>query len=212
MKEKNIERMDYSVEVMMKTCKLENLKISAHAKERYAERIMDKENKADVLVFIQKNEQKIKEDIFKMITYGELLYSGKPTVDFNKQPVDIFLRDNWVVIVDIAKSNVVTLYSIDLGLGDEFNKEYISRLLEKLKTAKERYEDILIGINTQTETYNSIIKENLGHISEYRQIIKSLEKQNQGYLDVIESLRVDNTIAEREVRDIVATMIGKKVF
>lgn len=196
----------------MANYKLETLKVSNHAKERYSERIMDKDNKADMLVFIQKNEQKIKEDIFKMITYGELLYSGKPTVDYNKQPVDIFLKDTWVVIVDIAKQNVITLYSIDLGLGDEFNKQYIEKLLEKLKQAKEHHEEALIGINTQIDTYNTIIKENVDQINEYRRIIKSLENQNQGYLEVIDNLRVENTAAERGVRDVIAVMTGKKVF
>lgn len=196
----------------MTNYKLENLKLSNHAKERYAERIMDKDNKADINVFIQKNEQKIKEDIFKMITYGELLYSGRPTVDYNKQPVDIFLKDTWVIIVDIAKQNVITLYSIDLGLGDDFNKEYINKLLEKLFSAKQRYEEAQIGINTQIETYNTIVKENIDMINDYRSKIKILEKQNQGYLDVIDTLRVENTAAEREVRDVVAVMIGKKVF
>lgn len=196
----------------MTNYKLENLKLSNHAKERYAERIMDKDNKADINVFIQKNEQKIKEDIFKMITYGELLYSGRPTVDYNKQPVDIFLKDTWVIIVDIAKQNVITLYSIDLGLGDDFNKEYINKLLEKLYSAKQRYEEAQIGINTQIETYNTIVKENIDMINDYRSKIKILEKQNQGYLDVIDTLRVENTAAEREVRDVVAVMTGKKVF
>lgn len=196
----------------MTNYKLENLKLSNHAKERYAERIMDKDNKADINVFIQKNEQKIKEDIFKMITYGELLYSGRPTVDYNKQPVDIFLKDTWVIIVDIAKQNVITLYSIDLGLGDDFNKEYINKLLEKLSSAKQRYEEAQIGINTQIETYNTIVKENIDMINDYRSKIKILEKQNQGYLDVIDTLRVENTAAEREVRDVVAVMTGKKVF
>ena len=196
----------------MTNYKLENLKLSNHAKERYAERIMDKDNKADINVFIQKNEQKIKEDIFKMITYGELLYSGRPTVDYNKQPVDIFLKDTWVIIVDIAKQNVITLYSIDLGLGDDFNKEYINKLLEKLYSAKQRYEEAQIGINTQIETYNTIVKENIDMINDYRSKIKIIEKQNQGYLDVIDTLRVENTAAEREVRDVVAVMTGKKVF
>ena len=196
----------------MTNYKLENLKLSNHAKERYAERIMDKDNKADINVFIQKNEQKIKEDIFKMITYGELLYSGRPTVDYNKQPVDIFLKDTWVIIVDIAKQNVITLYSIDLGLGDDFNKEYINKLLEKLSSAKQRYEEAQIGINTQIETYNTIVKENIDMINDYRSKIKILEKQNQGYLDVIDTLRVENTAAEREVRDVVAVTTGKKVF
>ena len=196
----------------MANYKLETLKFSNHSKTRYAERIMDKDNAADINVFIQKNEQKIKEDIFKMITYGELLYSGRPTVDYNKQPVDIFLKDTWVIIVDIAKQNVITLYSIDLGLGDDFNKEYINKLFEKLSSAKQRYEEAQIGINTQIETYNTIVKENIDMINDYRSKIKILEKQNQGYLDVIDTLRVENTAAEREVRDVVAVMTGKKVF
>lgn len=191
---------------------LSNLKFSAHSKERYAERIMDKDGKSDVAVFVAQHDQKIKEDIAKMIQYGTLLYSGKSTSEFNKQPVDIFLNGTWVIIVDIAKSNVITLYSIDLGLGNDFNNQYISMLLEKLKLAKAEYETVCIGIKTQTETYSSIIKENTEQINEYRQIIKALEKQNQSYTDVIESLEADRIVAEKSVRDIIATMTGKKIF
>ena len=193
-------------------CKLEKLKFSQHCMQRYAERIMDKDSKADVAVFIAQHEQKIKEDIFKMIQYGTLLYSGKSTCEFNKQPVDIFLNGTWVIIVDIAKANVITLYSIDLGLGNEFNQEYINRLMDKLSAAKEEYESVCVGIQTQAETYSSIIKDNTEQINEYKQIIKNLEKQNQAYTDVIASLEVDKTVAEKDIREIIATMIGKKVF
>lgn len=192
--------------------KLENIKISQHAKERYAERIMEKDAKIDVTLFIQQHEQKIKEDIFKMIQYGTLLYSGKSTCEFNKQPVDVYLNGTWVIIVDIAKSNVITLYTIDLGLGNDFNNEYIKQLTTKLNTVKEQFEMINIEIQTQKNTYSSIIKENTDQINEYKSFIKNLEKQNQGYLDVIESLDADRLIAEKEVRDVIATFIGKKVF
>ena len=191
---------------------LENIKISAHCEERFAERIMDKDTRSDIAVFIAQHKQKIKEDIFKMIEYGTLLYSGKSVSEFNRQPVDIFLNGTWVVIVDIAKCNVVTLYSIDLGLGNEFNQEYINKLMEKLNTAKEEYETVVMGINTQTETYSSIIKENVEQINEYKKIINTLEKQNQAYTDVIESLEADKIVAEKDVRNIIATMIGKKIF
>lgn len=192
--------------------KLDTLKISAHARERYAERIMDKDNKVDINVFIQQHEQKIKEDIFKMIQYGKLLYSGKSTCEFNKQPVDVYLNGTWVIIVDIAKSNVITLYTIDLGLGNDFNNEYIKQLTAKLDASKDNFETINIGIQTQRQTYSSIIKENTEQINEYKTFIKNLEKQNQGYQDVIDSLDADRIIAEKEVRDVIATFIGKKVF
>ena len=191
---------------------LENIKISAHCAERYAERIMDKNERSDVAVFVAQHKQKIKEDIFKMIEYGTLLYSGKSVSEFNKQNVDIFLNGTWVIIVDIAKCNVVTLYSIDLGLGNDFNQEYINKLMQKLNAAKEEYETVCAGITTQLNTYGTIIRENLEQINEYKQIINTLQKQNQAYTDVIESLEVDKIVAEKEVRDIIATMIGKKIF
>ena len=191
---------------------LENIKISAHARERYALRIMDKDSKADVAVFIEQHKQKIKEDIFKMIEYGTLLYSGRSVSEYNKQPVNIFLNGTWVIIVDIAKENVVTLYSIDLGLGKDFNQEYINRLMQKLESAKTEYETVSLGIQTQAETYSSIIRDNTEQINEYKRIINTLEEQNQAYTDVIESLEADKIIAEKDVRDIIATFIGKKIF
>lgn len=191
---------------------LETLKFSQHSKERYSERIMDKDSKADVAVFVAQHEQKIKEDICKMIQYGTLLFSGKSPHEFNKQPVDIFLNGTWIIIVDIAKCNVITLYSIDLGLGNEFNNEYINKLMQKLNAAKEAYDTVNVGIQAQKETYSSIIKENTDQINEYKQFIKNLEKQNQAYTDVIDSLEADRIIVEKDIRDIIATMIGKKVF
>ena len=191
---------------------LSNLKFSQHSKERYAERIMDKDSKSDVAVFIAQNEQKIKEDICKMIQYGTLLFSGKSPHEYNKQPVDIFLNGTWIIIVDIAKCNVVTLYSIDLGLGNEFNQNYISKLMEKLNAAKVEYEEARLEIQTQKETYFSIIEENNKQINEYKQIVNSLQKQNQAYTDVIETLEADRIIAEKDIRDTIAIMIGKKVF
>lgn len=191
---------------------LDNIKISQHARERYAERIMDRDSKCDVAVFIAQHEQKIKEDIYKMIKYGTLLYSGKSPHEFNKQPVDIFLNGTWVIIVDIAKCNVITLYSIDLGLGSEFNQEYIGKLSQKLNMAKQEYDVINIGIQTQKETYSSIIKENIEQINEYKQLINALHRQNQAYTDVIETLDADRIVAEKDIREIIATFIGKKVF
>lgn len=196
----------------MKEYTLENTKISQHAKERYAIRIMDKDSTSDVAIFVSQHEQKIKEDILKMIQYGTLLYSGKSVSEFNKQPVDIFLNGTWVVIVDSVKCNVVTLYSIDLGLGNDFNNEYIEKLMQKLNAAKETYNNVVTGINTQKETYSCIIKENTDQINDYKQIINNLQKQNQAYTDVIENLEANKIIAEKEIRDIIATFIGKKIF
>ncbi|WP_097006717.1 hypothetical protein [Lacrimispora amygdalina] len=209
----NLENQEIESGVLNKVgLNLEELKISQHAKERYAELIMDKDNKIDVNVFITNNEGKIKSDISKMIEYGQLLFSGKPVDMYNRQAVEVYLNRTWVVIIDRKKMNVITLYSIDLGLGSDFNQEYINKLLGKLNIAKEHFAEIQKNIEEQSDTYKNLVTENEAIIGEYKKIIKSLEQQNEGYKEVINNLQVNMTIAEKAVRDIVAVMIGKKVF
>lgn len=192
---------------------LDNLKISNHAKERYCLRIMDKESKLEVNVFIQEHEDKIKSDITKMIQYGTLLYSGKPTSDiYDRRPVDIYQNGLWIIIVDIGRNNVVTLYSIDLGVGDELNQEYVGKLLGLLNTAKQKYEEVKAEIDLQANNYRDIIAQNEAIIATYRKDIKELEKYTEDLRGVIEGLNTRATLAEREVRDVVAKMIGKKIF
>lgn len=192
---------------------LETLKISNHAKERYATRIMDRESKLEVNVFIQEHEEKIKTDITKMIQYGTLLYSGKPTSDiYDRRPVDIYQNGLWIVIVDSGRNNVVTLYSIDLGVGDELNQVYVDKLLGLLDTAKQNYEEVKAEINIQADNYRDIIAQNEAIIATYRKDIKELEKYTEDLRGVIEGLNTRATLAEREVRDVVAKMIGKKIF
>ena len=92
--------------------------ISTHAKQRYAERIMGKED-IDINRFVTLNEDKIKTDINKLISYGDLIYTGKQ----NKgNVVDVYIKDCWVIIADNKAKNVITIFKIDLGLDDEFNK------------------------------------------------------------------------------------------
>lgn len=192
---------------------LETLKFSNHAMQRYAERIMDKENKLEVNMYIQEHEDKIKTDITKMIQYGELLYSGKPTSDiYERRPVDIYQNGLWIIIVDIGRNNVVTLYSIDLGVGDEMNNLYVKKLTDKLNAAKQNLVEVKEEIDMQADTYRDVIAQNEALIAEHRKDIKDLEKFNENYRGVIEGLNTRVNAAEREVRDVVAQMIGKKIF
>jgi len=192
---------------------LDTLQFSQHAKQRYAERIMNKQDQTEVAIFLFEQDDKIKNDIRKMIEYGELIYSGKPTSDiFNKQLVDIYLNGTWVIIVDPNKNNVITLYSIDLGLGKDFNDEYIEKLKEKLDQAKQKFAESQESVNIEKETYKSLILDNDAAIADYKSIIKSLQEQNQAYQEVIDTLDTNTQLSEKTVRDIVAIMIGKKIF
>lgn len=188
------------------------MEISKHAETRYAERIMSMEKKADVAVFIQNHREKIKNDIEKMVEFGLLLYTGKSVSEYNKNVVDVYLRDTWVVIVDREKQLVVTLYSIDLGVGKEFNDEYITLMKNKLDKAKAEYESKKMTIVKKQVEYKNVMEQNKQIIAEYKKTIKALEEQNQMYDDLIDSMQANMQVAEKDVRDIVAVFVGRKVF
>lgn len=56
---------------------LEKIEVTQHAKERYAERIMEKDSALDIKRYVLQNEEKIKTDLAKMVFYGEIVYTGK---------------------------------------------------------------------------------------------------------------------------------------
>lgn len=187
--------------------------ISNHAQKRYAERIMGKDNNGDINRFIIENESKIQTDINKLIQYGEMIFSGKQSQkDGKSNIVDVYLRDCWVVLADNKNKNVITLYKIDLGLDDEFNKTYISKMMDKLNGCKEVLENIKQQVETESNTYREMIDDAETQIKEYRTMIKNLEELCVGYKTIIDNNCVRVSQANKDVIDILNTLIGKKEF
>lgn len=198
---------------MESTENLIKYKISNHVKTRYAERIMGKDNKNDVNRFIAENDLKIKQDIHKMIKYGELIYQGKQSQKDGKGNVlSVYLNDCWVVLVDSKSNVIVTLYKIDLGLGDEFNKTYISKMMDKLNESKRELENVQIEVLKESNTYKEMIDDTEAQINEYKAMIKNLENLRDSYKTVIENNNVKISQANREVADCVNTLVGKREF
>lgn len=188
-------------------------KISNHAETRYAERIMDKDNKNDINRFIVENREKIKTDINKMIEYGSLLYVGQQSQKDGKGKVlNVYLKDLWIVLVDIKSETVVTLYKIDLGLDDEFNKMYISGMMNKLSNSKRELENAQLQVQNESNMYRNLINETESQINEYKSMIKNLEELCSGYRIIIDNNAVKVSQANRCVAEVVNTMIGKKEF
>lgn len=186
--------------------------ISAHAKQRYAERIMGKED-IDVNRFVTLNEDKIKTDINKLIQYGELIYTGKQSQKDGKgNVVDVYLKDCWVILADGRVKNVITLYKIDLGLDEEFNKAYVSKMMEKLNDCKENLESVRQKVQTESNTYREMIADAEAQIKEYRGMIKNLEELCVGYKTIIDNNCVKVSQTNKDVVDVLNTLIGKKEF
>lgn len=188
-------------------------KISRHAQERYAERIMGKENEVDINRFITLNEEKIKTDIHKLINFGTIIYSGKQSQKDGKgNVIDVYLNGCWVVLVDNKSKNVVTLYKIDLGLDEEFNKAYVSKMMEKLVTYKEVLENTKQQVQEESNTYREMINNAEAQIKEYRSMIKNLEELSIGYKMIVDNNNVKVAQASRDVADVLNQMIGKREF
>lgn len=186
--------------------------ISNHAAQRYSERIMDKEG-IDVNRFVTLNEDKIKTDINKMIEHGDLIYSGKQSQKNGKgKVIDVYLQNCWVILVDEQSKNVITLYKIDLGLDEEFNKSYVSKMVEKLNANKEILENTEKQVQEESNTYRELINDAETQIKEYKGMIKNLEELCVGYKAVIENNVVKITQANRDVVDTLNRMIGRKEF
>ena len=188
-------------------------KISAHAEIRYAERIMEKDTCYNINKFINDHKEKIKTDINKMIEFGECIFVGKQSQKDGKGNVlNVYLNGCWVVLVDNSNETVVTLYKIDLGLDDDFNKLYISKTMDKLNEAKKRLEDAQLQVNIESNTYRDMIAEAEAEINEYKIMIKNLEKKCEGFKQVIDGNVVLVSQANKEVADIVNKLIDKKEF
>lgn len=195
---------------------IENIKeydISKHCQTRYAERIMGKDNNGDINHFVFTNQDKIKKDINKLINYGECIYSGKQShKDGKGNVIDVYLNGCWIILVDEKYKTTVTLYKIDLGLDDEFNKAYISKMVDKLNTYKEVLENTKQQVQSESDTYKELIEDAESQIKEYRTMIKNLEELCTGYKTIIENNSVKVSQANRDVAEVLNTLIGKREF
>lgn len=193
---------------------LTNYKISKHACERYAQRLLNKEDINSVNKFIATNEDKIKTDLNKMVSFGELLYIGKQSQKDGKGNVlNVYLKDTWIILVDVKAEVVVTIFRIDLGCDDEdFNLQYISKKKLMLDEKKKQLEEIQMEVAKESKMYKEMIEENCSQINEYKTMIKNMEGLNAGYQSVIDCNTVKISQANREVAEVLNSLIGKREF
>lgn len=190
-----------------------NYQITKHCEERYAERILKKDNMNDINRFIAENKNKIHTDVNKMITYGTLIFQGKQSQKDGKGNVlSVYVKDTWIILVDIKAGKVVTLFKVDLGCGDEFNTLYVDKMMEKLINKKEELTTIQIEVEAENILNTQAMNDMQAQINEYKNIIKQLEASCQGYQLLIDNNRVKISQKNIEIAEIVNTLVGKKEF
>ena len=186
---------------------LENMTFTNHVLERYVERTMGKTGN-ELKQFLAQNSDQIKEKILKMYEYSELFWYGKiKDHDFTYFTIN---RDGWVMVKN--KTTLVTIYQVDLGLGVDFNKQYVAEL-------KAYVSDELLNIEELKAQYEATVKDNNEAIDNFKEKnkmlqaemehnnseIKFLEDQKKLDMDVI-SLR------EKQLHKKIEKFIGSKIF
>ena len=185
--------------------------ITKHAKERYAERIMSKNDKLEMNRFIAENSAKIEADINKMVNYGTMVYKGKnPRKDRfgSTKTVEIFVSNSWIVITNPDTKDIITLFKIDLGLGDdEFNKQYVRKLINRIKEQQEDIESVRQAVLEENTQLKEKIDVQTEKINTYRNYIKQLESANSACKDIMDA----NLIKVSEAEDILDELLEKLV-
>ena len=188
-----------------------SVNVTNHAAMRYAERIADKESMADINAYIARNRDKIENDINLMLDHSDFIYHGKVGSKDNGI-VDVYLSGTWVLLLDAAKSKVITLYKVDFNVGEDFNKQFIQKILERMDIHKQELEEIKKSAEEERTAYQQIVKDNKDQIAEYRIAIKRLEKVNTDYQEIIDNIDARYLAAEVNVRHDVEDLVMKREF
>lgn len=186
--------------------------VSKHAKERYTERCQDKDSTFEVQAYVATHEDQIVDKINQMIQYGKLVYSGKQKGAKGDSVIEVYIKGLWIILSDQQIKNVITLYKVNLGCGEDLDKLYMDRMLKKLELARSKYENTLEEVNAQNEEYRSIIETGNSQIREYRTNIRKLEEMCEGYNMVINSNYVRVKQAADDMANIANALIGKNTF
>ena len=182
--------------------------ISNHAKERYAQRIMSRDNITDIRKFVSDHDTDIEKWINEMIEHGESIYTGSL---LKNNYVEVFLNGLWVVITGPTKKVVVTLYKIDLG-DDEVNDLFVKKMKKKIEDSHKDVEAAETSSSELVSSYQDIIDINTEDIAYMKNEIRSLEEINEAYETLKNNALIGLSDEKRKLRRLVEQLIYKQEF
>ena len=188
---------------------LENMTFTNHILERYVERTMGKAGN-ELKQFLAQNSSQVKDKILKLYEYSELFWYGKiKDHDFTYFTIN---RDGWVMVIDKNKTTLVTIYQVDLGLGVEFNKQYISELKNYVSNELESIEELRNSYEKTAKDNNETIEE----LKEKNKLLQSELEHNNNEIKFLEQEKTLNlesiSIREKQLHKKIEKFIGAKIF
>lgn len=182
--------------------------ITAHACERFAERMMNRDNATDIRAFINEHKADIEDRINKLICYGDLIYVGDIK---GHSKNEYYYKDEWVVITDPKDRKVITLYKLDLG-DDEVTSLFASKTLGRIKEEQAALQAITSNANEQKSAYQETIASNEREIAFYKQTIKHLEETNDGLKTLVKNVNTEVEKQNKKIEDLVTLLVQGRKF
>lgn len=126
--------------------------------------------------------------------------------------IHIILNGAWLVFVGKDSQTAITMYKIDLGLDEDFNKDYIQKFLEKLKGIDQEYQEQEEDIRNSVLEMDQEMEECDEKIEEHQKLIRDYENRKAGIKESKKSLDVYLNEIDLKRRDIISRLICKKAM
>lgn len=199
-----------------------NLKVSEHARRRFVERKYGTKDRDEVTNTINREERYIDSEILRLIGIAHEFYMG-PTA--KNEQLSVVNTENWLFLIDPKTKKVVTLYSIDLGLGMEYNLDYLSKIKEKLDEHKAEHVKVIelqaskAIYDRQRKIVTTDINNTVNEIDKAEETLKKLKKKKEELMRQMEDLNTKISAVDADVEtfeddspQIINTLLQRQVF
>jgi len=180
------------------------MNISNHFYQRYHERVRTQSGP-----FVDSLKERYSKEIDLLYNSCEKIYSG--VIGHSSRPVDVYVNSHgWVIISNDNEKTLVTVYKIDLGVGDdELNNAFILRSLARIDEIRTEIEQSEAEFAEQKQTYRNKIATNDEKIKELNQLISKLKAENASYSDLIKLGDTQAYQAKIKLRDTIENYMVK---
>ena len=137
------------------------------------------------------------------------IYSG--IIGHSSKPVDVYINQHgWVIIANDNEKTLITLYKIDLQVGDEeLNKAFIKKSLERINALQEELLAKSIEVDDEKKSLKEKIAANDEQIKELTTQINKLKEQNSAYGDLVKVTDTSLYKAKTDLRDAIENYMVK---
>lgn len=180
------------------------MNISNHCFQRYHERVREKNTP-----FLDSLKEQYSKEIDKLFTHCTKIYSG--IIGHSTKPVDVYINQHgWVIIANDNEKILITLYKIDLQVGDEeLNKAFIKKSLDRINTLQEELLTKSIEVDEEKKSLREKISSNDEQIKELTAQISRLKEQNSAYGDLIKVADANLYKSKTDLRDAIENYMVK---